>query len=133
MLLEIVRLVGKSRGKRLALLEAIQHEFYAAGNPQLFEDPEQIISHDLLLARGWTARQVAYVCYALTAGLVIAGWFVLRLVPHEGLVTSGLIGCTLFAIEVRMGALRSQDSSQNGREEDPRWREMANHSLRERV
>jgi hypothetical protein len=51
----------------------------------------------------------------------------------EALVASTLIACALFVVEVRMGALRSQDSSQNGREEDPRWSEMAAHDLRGKV
>ena len=67
--------------------------------------------YDLLLARGCTARQVALVCYAITGGLVIAGWFILRLEPREALISSVLIGCTLFAIEVRMGAMRSREAS----------------------
>lgn len=32
----------------MALLEAIQHEFDTARNPQFFEDPKQIISHGVL-------------------------------------------------------------------------------------
>jgi hypothetical protein len=115
----------------LALLEAIEYEFDAAGNPQFFEDSEQIISDDLLLARGYTARQVALVCYALTAALVIVGWFVLRLGTKEALVVSALVACALFGMEVRMGALRSQDSSRkNLAEEDLRWRQMADQGLR---
>lgn len=112
-------------------MEAIQHEFDAAGNPQLFEYSEQVISYDLLLARGYTARQVALVCYVLTAGLVIAGWFAQRQAAREALVVSALIACTLFGIEVRMGALRSKDTSQNSSaDEDPRWRQMADQGLR---
>jgi hypothetical protein len=111
----------------LALLEAIQHEFDTARNPQFFEDPKQIISHDLLRARGYTARHVALICYAMTVILVIAGWFIVRLGPWEAFVTSALVGCALFAIEVRAGALRLQDNSRHERaEEDLHWREMAN-------
>ena len=90
--------------------------------------------YDLLLARGYTARQVALVCYALTAGLVIAGWFILRLGTREALAVSALIACALFGIEVRMGALRSRDTSQNSSaEEDSRWRQMADQGLREKA
>lgn len=87
--------------------------------------------YDLLLARGYTARQVAIVCYALTAGLVIAGWFVLRLGTKEALVVSALIASVLFGMEVRMGALRSRDVPQKHlAEEDLRWRQMADQGLR---
>jgi hypothetical protein len=113
------------------LLEAIEYEFDAAGNPQLFEDPEQIISDDLLLARGYTGRGVALVCYALTAGLVVAGWVVLRLGTREALVVSALIAGALLGMEVRMGALRSLDSSRkNPAEEELRWRRVADQGLR---
>ena len=112
-------------------MEAIQHEFDAAGNPQLFEYSEQIISYDLLLARGYTTRQVALICYAVTAGLVILGWCVMRLGTPEALIASALIACALFGMEVRMGGLRSQDTPQkNPGEEDLRWRQMADQSLR---
>ena len=90
--------------------------------------------YDFLLARGYTARQVALVCYVLTAGLVIAGWFILRLGTREALAVSALIACALFGIEVRMGALRSRDTSQNSSaEEDSRWRQMADQGLREKA
>jgi hypothetical protein len=56
---------------------------------------------------------------------------VLRLGAKEALVVSALIASALFGIEVRMGALRSQDSSHsNPTEEDPRWRQMADQGLR---
>jgi len=117
----------------LALLEAVQHQFHAAGNSQLFENSEQVISHDLLLARGCTARQVAFVCYVITGSLVIAGWFILPL-ERQALISSVLIGCVLFAIEVRMGALRSRETlGRDLTEEDLRWRETANQALRERI
>jgi len=118
----------------LTLLEAVQHQFDTAGNSQLFEDSEQVISHDLLLARGCTARQVALVCHATTGGLVVAGWFILRLEPREALISTILIGCALFAIEVRMGAMRSQDAPNKRRtQEDLEWRKMADHALHEKV
>jgi hypothetical protein len=118
----------------LTLLEAVQHQFDTAGNSQLFEDSEQVISHDLLLARGCTARQVALVCYAITGSLVVAGWFIIRLEIREALISSLLIGCALFAIEVRMGAMRSQDAPNKRRtQEDLEWRKMADHALHEKV
>jgi hypothetical protein len=47
---------------------------------------------------------------------------------------SALIACALFGIEVRMGALRSRDTSQNSSaEEDSRWRQMADQGLREKA
>ena len=59
-------------------LEAVQDEFHAGGNAQLVEYFEQIISDDLLLARGWSSRAVALATYAVTAlmasiGLWMAG------------------------------------------------------------
>ena len=90
--------------------------------------------YDLLLARGCTARQVALVCYAITGSLVITGWFILRLEPRDVLISSVLIGCALFAIEVGMGAMRSQDTSHKDlTQEDLRWREIADHALREKA
>lgn len=74
------------------------------------------------------------VCYMVTGGLMIAGWCMLRMEPRAALISSILIGCTLFAMEVRLGAMRSQDASQKPRvQEDVRWREMADHALREKV
>jgi hypothetical protein len=65
---------------------------------------------------------------------VIAGWFILRLENREALISSVLIGCTLFAIEVRMGAMRSRETLRKDlTKEDLRWRELADHALRERV
>jgi hypothetical protein len=71
--------------------------------------------YDLFLARGCTARQVALISYALTAGLVCAAWFILRMGWREALVASVLVGCSLFAMEVRLGALRSEDNSRGER------------------
>jgi len=89
--------------------------------------------YDLLLARGWTARQVALTCYALTAGLVMAGWITMRLRFPEAIVAGALIGVAMLVTSVRMGALRS-DSSRNERaKEDLRWRKMVDHGLREKV
>jgi hypothetical protein len=118
----------------LTLLEAVQHQFDTARNSQLFKNSEQVISHDLLLARGCTARQVAMVCYALTGGLVIAGWLVIPLEPREALISSVLLGCALLAIEVRMGAMRSQDGpDKRHTQEDLQWRKMADRALHEKV
>jgi hypothetical protein len=90
--------------------------------------------YDLLLARGCTARQVALVCYAITGSLVIAGWFSLRLAPRDALISSVLIGCALFAIEVGMGAMCSQDGPNKRRtQEDLQWRKTADHALHEKV
>lgn len=87
--------------------------------------------YDLLFARGYTARQGALVCYALTAGFIVAGWLILRLRTQEALVVSAVISCALFGMEVRMGALRSQDSFQkNPTEEDLRWHQIADQGLR---
>ena len=90
--------------------------------------------YDLLLARGWSARQVALICYALTAGLVCAAWFILRMGRREALVASALVGCSLFAMEVRLGALRSEDDSRGERDKKHlRWREVVDHGFRGKV
>jgi hypothetical protein len=58
----------------------------------------------------------------------------LRLGTREALAVSALIACALFGMEVRMGALRSQDAPQkNLAEEDLRWRQMADQGLREKA
>jgi hypothetical protein len=55
----------------------------------------------------------------------------LRLGTREALAVSALIACALFGMEVSIGALRSQDVSQNKRaEEDRSWRQMADQGLR---
>jgi hypothetical protein len=55
----------------------------------------------------------------------------MRLATREALVVSALIACASFGIEVRMGALRSQDSPWNDHaERDRPWRQMAEQGLR---
>jgi len=87
----------------------------------------------LLLARGWTARQVALTCYALTAGLVMAGWLTMRLRFPEAIVPGALIGIAMLVTSVQMDALRSDGSRNERAKEDLRWHEMADHDLREKV
>ena len=89
--------------------------------------------YDLLLAHRWTARQVALTCYALTAGLVMAGWTTMRLRFPEAIVAGALSGIAMLVTSVRMGALRSYSSQNERAKEDLRWREMADHGLREKV
>ena len=91
--------------------------------------------YDLLLARGYTARQVALVCYAITGSLVVAGWFILRLEPREALISSYLD---------RLRVIRNR--STDGRDALARWSpeaparkktyngaRLADHALREKV
>ena len=66
--------------------------------------------YDLLLARGCTARQVALVCYAITGGLVIAGWV------HRTVRASG--GAHLKRID-RLRVIRHR--SPHGRDALARW------------
>jgi UDP-GlcNAc:undecaprenyl-phosphate GlcNAc-1-phosphate transferase len=90
--------------------------------------------YDLLLARGWSARQVALICYVVTAGLVCAAWFILWLGGREALVASALVGCSLFAMEVRLGALRSEDDSRGEcAKKHLGWREVVDHGLRGKI
>jgi UDP-GlcNAc:undecaprenyl-phosphate GlcNAc-1-phosphate transferase len=90
--------------------------------------------YDLLLARGWAARQVALACYAVTAALVMTGWITMRLRFPEAILVDALIGLAMLVTSTRLGALRSQDSSRNeGTKEDLRWPGMENHGLGEKV
>lgn len=118
----------------MALLQTVQNELHAARDAQLFEDAEQIVAHDLPLARGWTARRVALICYALTGGLVIAGWIVLRAGFPETLVATVLIVGGLLATAVPLGSLRSEDRSRNKTAEARlEWREMPDRRQRQKI
>lgn len=92
--------------------------------------------YDLLLTRGWTARKVAVTCYALTAGLVVAGWATMRMDFSRALVTSVLIGVGLLAAGVRLGSLRSHDTDlKRGAKGNPRshWGWQAVRRTRQKI
>jgi len=57
----------------------------------------------------------------------------MRLRFPEAIVAGALIGIAMLVTSVRMGALRSYSSQNERAKEDLRWREMADHGLREKV
>jgi UDP-GlcNAc:undecaprenyl-phosphate GlcNAc-1-phosphate transferase len=62
--------------------------------------------YDLLLARGMTPRGVVLLFYALTTGLVCAGWVSLKAGPHAGLLLAATCWGVLGIWAVHLGALR---------------------------
>jgi hypothetical protein len=64
----------------------------------------------------------------------MAGWSTTRLSFPEAILASALIAIAMLVTLVCMGGLRSNENSANKRtKEDLRWREMADHGLREKV
>ena len=94
----------------MALLQTIENEFDAAGDAELFENTEQIISYDLLRERGWSARRVALTCYGLTGALCATGLAIIQwgLVPQ--LMICLAISGGLVATGVRLGSLRGDET-----------------------
>ena len=67
--------------------------------------------YDLLLAAGWPPRKVALATYALTAGMCLIAWLGLqREFAHAFLFYLLSVGALLFGA-LRLGSLRSKDSS----------------------
>jgi len=68
--------------------------------------------YDLMLRRGWPARKVALVSYAITALLAVIAWFALRL----GRMGLAFLGVTVFGVllsmAVRLGSLRGEEQPQ---------------------
>jgi UDP-N-acetylmuramyl pentapeptide phosphotransferase/UDP-N-acetylglucosamine-1-phosphate transferase len=62
--------------------------------------------YDLLLARGWSPRSVALVCYGITSALAVGGWFGVRAGPARFSAISALSLGGLVAAAIRLGALR---------------------------
>ena len=90
----------------MAVLEAVENEFDARRDAQLIENFQQIISHDLLAARGASARMVALVCYVGTVLLGLIGFVGVRAKPvYFFILASGGVGA-LLVTAIRMGALR---------------------------
>jgi hypothetical protein len=65
--------------------------------------------YDLLLARGLSQRKVALACYSITAVLVAAGWFSVRVGFAEAIIISAICSGALLAVALRFGALRSSE------------------------
>ncbi|MGA8143787.1 MAG: MraY family glycosyltransferase [Candidatus Acidiferrales bacterium] len=115
----------------LDVLLAVARRIRQRGSP--FQGDRRHI-YDLFLARGWTVRGVALICYGLTVGLVSAGWIIVRAGPSQALVTSGMIVVGLLALAVRMGSLRPQDRV--GKEfagAGLQWRELFARRLRQKT
>lgn len=65
--------------------------------------------YDLLLARGWSPRQVALACYAIAFAFAIAGWLELHFRSPLSLL-AGLIGIAAFLVSaLRLGSLRTAE------------------------
>lgn len=88
-------------------LKTIEHQFDAARYAELVEYAEEIISDDLLLARGWSPRDVVFICCGLTASLAIAGRMSIATnIPSTFLVCAFCFG-GLLAAGLKLGSLRS--------------------------
>jgi hypothetical protein len=90
-------------------LEAIEDEFDAAGDTQLVENLKQIISNDLLLGRGWSARRVALTWSAITGALVILAEFAKHQSPLVAFLLLGSTVTLLAAAAVSLGCLQISD------------------------
>ena len=72
--------------------------------------------YDLLLARGSSVRAIALICYALTGALVIAASLARRAGFPLALIFLGLSVGALFAVAVKLGALRTRDENPGAEE-----------------
>jgi hypothetical protein len=63
--------------------------------------------YDLLLAQGWSQRRVALTCYSLTAALVAAGWWSVRVGFAQGVMICAICFGALVAAGLRLGSLSS--------------------------
>ena len=64
-------------------------------------------SYDLLLARGWSPRRVAFACYSITAALAAVGCLALRFNPRALIPAGCAAVIPLLAPAIRLGALRT--------------------------
>jgi len=112
---ELVRVGG---GTVWAFLEAIESQFNPRGHAHLVENPEKVVTNDLLAARGWPARRVAFTCYLITAGLSAIGWIGERKGPIEFLAVAMLSIGGLLVAALRLGALR-QDTVERPSQKEP--------------
>jgi hypothetical protein len=62
----------------------------------------------LLVARGWSARKVARMCYGLTAFLTFSSWLILRSHFSQALFSSGVRVTGLFGAAAQLASLRSE-------------------------
>ena len=92
----------------LSLLQTIENQFHTCRNPDLVKNPEEIIPHDLLLARGLSPRRVVLACYGITATLVVIARLGMRGSAAEVLLVSGLGLAVLLLGALWLGALREE-------------------------
>lgn len=70
--------------------------------------------YDLLLARRWSARRVAFACYAITAGLGAIGWIGLRSDSRLFLLLAAMSFAALLLAALRLGSLRIEEPKPRG-------------------
>jgi len=69
--------------------------------------------YDLLLARGWSQRKIAFACYSLTIVLVAAGWSCVGVGFAQGVMISMICFGALVAAGLRLGSLNSYQAHSN--------------------
>lgn len=87
-------------------MEAIQDQLHARRNAQLVKYPKKVISHDLVLARGYSPIQVALFCYMIAIALAGISWKERGMSPVEAVVASALSFAALAVVEIRLGSLQ---------------------------
>jgi len=98
-------------------LKVTKHQFDPRGHSQPVEDLEQVIANDLLMARGWFPRKVAFACYGMTLCLGVVAWLSLRRsIRCFEISSAGAMVVSLF-VAIRLGSLRTKDGRQGNSEE----------------
>lgn len=95
-------------GNMLCCLQVVKNKFDSSRHTDPIENLEQIISHDEMLALGWSARRVALATYATTMGLAIIAWFGAQSSFREFLLAWSLSLAGLLVIASRLGCLRAE-------------------------
>jgi hypothetical protein len=90
----------------LTFLKAVQNQLNTRRDAQFIEYPKQIISHDLLLARGFSPVQVALLCYVVAILLAGMSWKELAMSPVQACVATTLSFAALAVVEVWLGSLQ---------------------------
>ncbi|HYL11309.1 MAG TPA: hypothetical protein VEU31_11265 [Candidatus Acidoferrales bacterium] len=91
-----------------SLVQAVKDQFDAARHADLIEDLEKIIADDLLRQHGWPARGVALLCYAVTAGMMLAGWFLITTRSRPAYFAAFAALMALFIAAISLGAMRPE-------------------------
>ena len=93
----------------LAFVKTIENKLHPRRDSKFFEDFLQIISDDRMLARGWSQRAVALVCYAITAVFVALATWGVRDEPPRFCLIAALSACLLTTAALRLGCLRPEN------------------------